>query len=104
MSDREQFAQIAHQEWATVSESLRLLTKNEWMSESLVFFSKSLHCKFICKKTNDSLRKPMSTFPTLGQIEILKKKADVESIEKLSYFILTLTFNKKVPCKQRKKN
>ena len=45
----------------------------------------------------------MSTFPTLGQIEISKKKADVESIEKLSYLILTLIFNKKVPCKQRRK-
>ena len=53
----EQIVQVAHQKWATMSnllrsltknelmsESLRLLTKNERMSQSLVFFSKSLIC------------------------------------------------------------
>ena len=33
-----------------VSESLRLLTKNERMSESLVFLSQSFLCLFIRKK------------------------------------------------------
>ena len=54
MSDFERFAQFAHQKWATMSESLRSLTKNERMSESLVFLS-----------TSDSLRKSMSEFPAL---------------------------------------
>ena len=35
MSNHEQFAQVAHQTWATMSESLKSLTKNVWMSESL---------------------------------------------------------------------
>ena len=36
------FAQVAHQKWVTISESLRLLTKNEQMSELLIFLSESL--------------------------------------------------------------
>ena len=35
----ERIAQVAHQKWATMIESPRLLTKNEWMSESLVFWT-----------------------------------------------------------------
>ena len=42
MSNYERFAQVAHQKWATISESLRLLTKNEriahFLSESLIRF------------------------------------------------------------------
>ena len=41
MSNRERFAQIAHQKWVTMSKSLRSLTKNEQMIESLGFFYKS---------------------------------------------------------------
>ena len=33
----EQIAQVAHHKWATMSDLLRSLTKNEWMSESLIF-------------------------------------------------------------------
>ena len=36
------FAQVAHQKWVTMSESLRLLTKNEQMSELLIILSESL--------------------------------------------------------------
>ena len=61
----ERIPQVAYQKWATMSNSLRLLTKNERMSEVLVFLSKSLICSFFCKKTSDSLRKPMSKFPAL---------------------------------------
>ena len=45
MSDHEWFAQVAHQKWATMSESLR----------SLIF----------SQKTSYSLRTPMSEFPAL---------------------------------------
>ena len=38
----EQIAQVAHKKWATMSDSLRSLTNNEQIRESLVFFSKSL--------------------------------------------------------------
>ena len=69
MSDCEQIAQVAHIKRATVSESLRLLmtnelnvsdslrslTKNEWITPSFRF----------SPKTSDSLRKPMSEFPAL---------------------------------------
>ena len=50
MSDHERFAQVAQRKWAIVSESLRSLTKNERMSELLIFFSKSLICSFLDKK------------------------------------------------------
>ena len=50
-----------------MSESLRLLTKRERMRESLAFLSKSLIGSFICKKTSDLLRKPLSEFPTLAK-------------------------------------
>ena len=56
-----QIAQVAHQKWATMSDLLRSLTKNEqpWancsgrspkMSEWLVFLSESLICTFLSKK------------------------------------------------------
>ena len=60
MSNHEQFAQVAHQNWATMSESLRLLTKNEQMSESL-----NTHLLIFSQKTSDLLRKPMIEFPAL---------------------------------------
>ena len=48
--DHERFAQVSQIKWAIVSELLKLLTKNEWMSESLIFLSKSLICSFLGKK------------------------------------------------------
>ena len=48
-----------------VSESLRLLTKNERMSELLVFFLSIAHSLIFSQKTSDSLRKTMSEFPAL---------------------------------------
>ena len=53
MSNHERFSNIARRKWAIVSESLRSLrslTKNERMSESLVFLSESLICSFLGKK------------------------------------------------------
>ena len=50
MSDYERFAQVAHQKWATMSESLKSLTKNERMRESLIFLSKLLIRLFFGKK------------------------------------------------------
>ena len=38
----EQITQVAHQNWATMSDSLRLLTNNGQMSELLIFLSVSL--------------------------------------------------------------
>ena len=46
----ERIAQVAHQKWATMSNSLRSLTKNERMSKSLVFLSESLIRSFFRKK------------------------------------------------------
>ena len=46
-------------------DSLRSLTKNERMSELLIFLSESLIRLFFCKKTSDSLRKPLSEIPAL---------------------------------------
>ena len=44
MSDHEQIAKVAQRKWATISESLRSLIINERMSESLNFFSEDLIC------------------------------------------------------------
>ena len=63
MGNCKQFAQVANQKWATVSKSLRLLTKNEQMSESL-FFSELLICLFFAKnerfaqKTDERIPNP----------------------------------------------
>ena len=69
MSDHERFTQVAQRKWAIVSESLILLTKNERMSESLIFLSKSLIRSFLGKQTSDSLGNPMSEFPALENID-----------------------------------
>ena len=50
MSDHERFTQVTQRKWAIVSESLRSLTKNEQMSESLIFLSESLIPSFLDKK------------------------------------------------------
>ena len=60
----EQIAQVAHQKWATMSKSLRSLTKNERMSKLLVF-EQIAHLLIFGQKTSDSLGKPMSKFPAL---------------------------------------
>ena len=70
MSNRDQFAQVAQRKWAIVSKFLRSLTKNERMSESLIFLSELLLFlseSLICSKknTSDSLGKPMSVVPAL---------------------------------------
>ena len=54
--------QVAQRKWTIVSESLRSLTKNERMSESLIFG----------QKTSDSLGKPMSEFPAPVKISLYR--------------------------------
>ena len=49
-----------------MSELLRLLTKNEQMSEALVcFFEQIAHSLIFSQKTSDLLRKSLSEFPAL---------------------------------------
>ena len=67
MSDHEQFAQVAQRKRAIVSESLRSLTKNEQMSESLIFLTDSLIFR---QKTSDSLRNLISEFPALENFSV----------------------------------
>ena len=67
MSDHERFALIAQRKWAIVSESLRSLTKNEQMSESLIFLTDLLICR---QKTSDSLRNLISEFPALENFSV----------------------------------
>ena len=77
-SNCERSALVTHDKRATVSESLRSLTKNEWpwailsgrspkMSEwaNRSFFEQMSESIFFSQKTRDPLRKPMSEFPTL---------------------------------------
>ena len=49
MSNSEQIAQVAHDKWVTVSDSLRLLMINERMSESLVFWENLLFAHSLTK-------------------------------------------------------
>ena len=65
MSNHEWFAQITHKKCLTLSESLRLLTKNEQMTESLVFYWGN--CSFACfsqknhqftQKTDEQISNP----------------------------------------------
>ena len=72
MSDHEQLAHIAQRKWVIVSESLRSLTKNEWMSETLIFWGGIAHSLIFGQKTNDSLEIPMSEFPALHVLYIIK--------------------------------
>ena len=65
MSYHEQFTHIAQRKWAIMRELLRSLTKNEQMSESLVFWANRSFAHFFANKISDSLRKPMSEFPVL---------------------------------------
>ena len=46
----EQIAQVAHQKWVTLSKSLRLLTKNEQMSELLFFLANRSFAHFFANK------------------------------------------------------
>ena len=46
LSDHEWFAQVTHQKWATISESLGSLTKNEGVSELLVFWANQSFAHF----------------------------------------------------------
>ena len=55
MSDRERIAQVTHQKWA-----------NEWNAR---FFEQITHLLIFGQKTSDSLRKPMSKFPALADIQ-----------------------------------
>ena len=50
LKSNERFAQVAQRKWAIMSKLLRPVTKNEQMSESLIFLSESLICKFLDKK------------------------------------------------------
>ena len=88
----ERVAQVTHDKRATMSESLRLLTKNEqpwdiglgrspkmsnreifaqvahqkWKNEQIAhFFERIAHLLIFSQKTSDSLRKPMKEFPIL---------------------------------------
>ena len=51
----ERIPQVAYQKWATMSNSLRLLTKNERMSELHIFLSESLIRSFSDKKRANRL-------------------------------------------------
>ena len=67
-----------------VSESLRSLTKNEQMSKLPVFLANRsfAHYSLIFRKKNsDSLRKPMSQFPTL--ISLAKSVRDKKCVRLL---------------------
>ena len=63
MSDHERFSQVAQKKWAIVSESLRLLTKNERIAP---FFERIAHSLIFGQETSNSLGKQVSEFPALN--------------------------------------
>ena len=72
----EQIAQVAHQKWATMSDSLRSLRGNErlwvncsgwWANEWIAhFFERIVHLLIFGQKRSDSLGKLMSKVPALS--------------------------------------
>ena len=71
----ERIAQVAHQKWATMSQS-RTKNKQPWVNRSgcspklsewanRSFFERMAHLFIFSQKTSDLLRKPMSKFPAL---------------------------------------
>ena len=56
----ERIAQVDHQKWVTMSELLTKMIK--WVNRS--FLEQIAHLLIILQKTSNSLRKPMSKFPT----------------------------------------
>ena len=73
MSNHERFAQVTHQNRAIMRESLRSLTKNEKMSELLIFLSENTHSLIFGQKTSDLLGNQLSEFPALS-LTLLKDK------------------------------
>ena len=78
----EQITQVTYQKWATISDLLRSLTKNErlwanrsgcspkmseWVNPS--FFERIAHSLIFSQKISDSLRKPSSEFPAQVKIQ-----------------------------------
>ena len=92
---------------SNVSESLILLTKNERMSESLIFLSESLICSFLDKKTSDSLENQISEFPALAflhDMDLLKHTTQFLRLlssnfyfETIIRFTLSLAFQRRIP-------
>ena len=83
MSNHEQFAQVAQRKWAIVSKSLKLLSKNEWMSESLIFFSESLICSFLGK--NKQFGKTDERIPSPAKNKRIARKTDERSPNPANY-------------------
>ena len=70
MSHHERFAQVAHQNWA--NERIAQVAHQTWANEQNArLFERIAQFLIISLKTNDSLRKPMSEFPTLEFISNL---------------------------------
>ena len=63
MSDHERIAHLAHQKWATMSESLNSLTKiNEWVNRSLFWANRS--CAHFFAKNERFARKSDERIPS----------------------------------------
>ena len=70
------------QKWANMSESLRSLTKNEQMSESLVFWANRSFAH-VLQNTSYSLGKPMREFPALHYSNFLRPGGPLMYIQSL---------------------
>ena len=76
-SDREGFAQVAHDNRATVNDLLRSLMKKERREQFALFHEPiALFLLFHSQKSSQTLEKPMSKFPTLLCAYIPKKIND----------------------------
>ena len=79
MSDSERIAEVVHDKWANVSDSLRLLRTNERMSEWHSFFEQITHFLFCSQKMSNLLNKIrknvfLGKFVTVFFISFLKKQ------------------------------
>ena len=76
-----------------MSDSLRSLTKNEQMSESL-FFERMAHLLIFSQKTSDLLRKLMREFPALVFLYIFQFLETFETLPNTDLFRAVLYFAK----------
>ena len=74
MSDHEQFAQVAQRKWAIMSELLWLLTKNERMSQMLIFWANRSFAHFSTKNVQFA-QKSNERIPEFPALIILWKLA-----------------------------
>ena len=76
LKSNERFAQVPQRKSAIVSKLLRSLTKNEWMSELLIFWANCSFARFwtknerFARKSNEPIPSPAKIIPDLWLVDL----------------------------------